>query len=274
MDKLLVAMEALSATTGGAASASLVAERAATKAAKLLQVLTLDERQSKALEGLVQTLRVAPTTKKVEGADMGSVMDLVKSMRMDFGKKKTESTEEETNAKNEYELAKQAQDYAISAAEDSKAEKQSILGDRSADLADHKGNLADEEGLLASETANLDSNKADCETKAGEWDERSKIRNGELEAMSMAVKILEKVANVRDPADKAALAQLGKAPLSLLQVVDPSAKAVELIRTVAAERKSKSLAKLADQLTHLARSKGPFDAMKGMIQKMIFRLMA
>merc|ERR1719456_1092450 len=40
------------------------------------------------------------------------------------------------------------------------------------------------------------------------------------------------------------------------------------------KRKSKSLAKLVDTLSVMVATKGPFDKMKGMIGKMVFRLMA
>merc|ERR1719355_383379 len=117
----------------------------------------------------------------------------------DFKKKQVESTKEETEQKNAYNLQKQVQDYAISEAEASKGTKEEILGDRSSDLAEHQGALADEEAGLKSESENLDNHNADCQTKADEWAERSGHRTGEIEALSQAVKILEKVSGVRNP---------------------------------------------------------------------------
>merc|ERR1719421_2147529 len=141
-----------------------------------------------------------PTDKeKVGGANMENILKLVQGLQVDFEKKKDESVKEETQAKNNYNIAKQAQDYAISTATDAKSEKESILGDRKSDLAQLQADLAEEEGLRDSETANLKSHDAGCATKADEWETRSDIRAGEIKAMQMAVEILEKVTHVRNP---------------------------------------------------------------------------
>merc|ERR1719238_1586773 len=141
-------------------------------------------------------LQAAPKTQAVE--THGSVViDLLKGLRADFEKSQVESTKEETEDKNQYNLAKQAQDYAISEAESAKSEKETILGDKGSDLADFLSTLSDEENSLAADTAQLNSVNSDCTTKANEWDVRSKTRAGEIEAMQMAVKILSKVTNVR-----------------------------------------------------------------------------
>merc|ERR1719482_1793419 len=61
-------------------------------------------------------------------------------------------------------------------------------------------------------------------------------------------------------------------PVDFLQVVDPKAQAVNLLRQTAKTVHSKALERLALEVsTHLT---GPFDKVNDMIQKMIFRLMA
>merc|ERR1711871_739632 len=87
-------------------------------------------------------------------------------------------------------------------------------------------------------------------------------------AMEMAKKILRKVSKVRNP-DEHEIAQKGLVQISFLQTgafrgakpVDKKAKAVH----------TKALAQLASQLMTYD---GPFEKLKSMIQKMIFRLMA
>jgi len=59
--------------------------------------------------------------------------------------------------------------------------------------------------------------------------------------------------------------------VSFLQVEDPKTKAVNLLKKAATEAHSKGLAKLAQEISTFD---GPFDKIKGMIQKMIFRLMS
>merc|ERR1719398_157019 len=95
---------------------------------------------------------------------------------------------------------------------------------------------------------------------------------GEIEAMSMAVKILEKVTNVRNPDTHEQPAKVYlQEKVSLLQISDPKAKAMNLLKEVAVKTHSKALQKLATEIGSFA---GPFDKIKAMIQKMVFRLMA
>jgi len=277
MDTLITALDVLQGDKDSA-NALLLSKKAARKAAKLLEIVSTDAKQRETLRKFVDHVKAAPKTKAVDGSDLGSVMDLVKAMKADFEKKRTESTKEETEAKNNYNLAKQARDYAISEAEGSKTEKEVILGDRGQDLANHEAELSDEEALHSSETENRENNKAECDAKAAEWDERSGLRAGELEAMKMAVSILTKVSGVRNPDTHEIPAHapygLNQEEVSFLQTDDPKAKAVNLLKQVAAKRHSKLLAKLADQIGHMAMTKGPFDEIKQMVQKMVFRLMA
>merc|ERR1719487_2146681 len=125
---------------------------------------------------------------------------------------------------------------------------------------------------------------SECKTKKAEWDERSKIRSGELDAMAMAKKILLKVTGVRNP-DTHDIPTQGllestvrveqdtsnsEAGLSFLQVVDPKVKAVNLLRKTATSLHNKALERFAQQISTYS---GPFDKIKAMMQKMIFRLM-
>merc|ERR1719310_2573703 len=106
--------------------------------------------------------------------------------------------------------------------------------------------------------------------------------------MAMAQKILAKVTGVRNPDEhvipsKSLIASVTRITqdssdfqavtgvLSLLQVDDPRVKAVNLLRQAAEKGHSKALQDLAEQLRTYD---GPFDKIKGMMQKMIFRLMA
>merc|ERR550514_1859437 len=138
--------------------------------------------------------------------------------------------------------------------------------------------------MLEGDTASLESTDSDCKTKTGEFEERTKVRSNELEAMAMAKKILAKVTGVRNPDEheiptKALLESTARVEqdtanfgvgVSFLQVDDPKVKAVNLLRKAAGAAHSKALEKLAEEIRTYA---GPFDKIKAMIQKMIFRLM-
>merc|ERR1719171_605402 len=100
----------------------------------------------------------------------------------------------------------------------------------------------------------------------------------------MAKKILSKVTGVRNPdthdiPTKALLESTARVQqdtsnaevkLSFLQVVDPKMKAVNLLRKTATAFHNKALEKLAKEISTYA---GPFDKIKAMMEKMIFRLM-
>merc|ERR1719321_2125254 len=138
--------------------------------------------------------------------------------------------------------------------------------------------------MLAGDTATQEDTDKTCKTKTEEWNERSKVRSGELEAMAMAKKILSKVTGVRNPDEheiptKALLESTSRVEqdtanyridVSFLQVDDPKVKAVNLLRQAASKSHSKALEKLAEEIKTYA---GPFDKIKQMIQKMVFRLM-
>merc|ERR1719230_52389 len=138
--------------------------------------------------------------------------------------------------------------------------------------------------MLEGDTASLESTDSECKTKKAEWDERSKTRSGELEAMAMAKKILSKVTGVRNPdthdiPTKSLLVSTARveqdtsdaeAGLAFLQVVDPRMKAVNLLRKTATSLHNKALEKLAREICTY---NGPFDKIKAMMEKMIFRLM-
>jgi len=218
----------------------------------------------------------------------GSIIETFKGMNTEFEGEKLDAQQAETNKQNAYNLAKQARDSAIKAATDSKTEKEGIKGDKGADQATAESDKASEQTALVDDSTSLDNTNKECELKNQEWETRSATRAGEIEAIQMAQKILSKVTGVRNPdeheiAQKAliesrariqqdtSLIKAETGVVSFLQVVDPKAKAVNLLREAAKAGHSKALQDLAEQLRTY---EGPFDKVNGMIQKMIFRLMS
>eukprot|EP00746_Dinoflagellata_sp_MGD_P160153 gnl/MRDRNA2_/MRDRNA2_86811_c0_seq9.p1 gnl/MRDRNA2_/MRDRNA2_86811_c0~~gnl/MRDRNA2_/MRDRNA2_86811_c0_seq9.p1 ORF type:complete len:682 (+),score=256.75 gnl/MRDRNA2_/MRDRNA2_86811_c0_seq9:85-2130(+) len=218
----------------------------------------------------------------------GGIIETFKAMKAEFEADKLDSTSAETNKLNAYNLAKQERDTAISTAKDSKKEKEDIKGDKESDKATSESTLGETETALADDTATLEQTDKECKTVSGEWEERSGIREGEIKAMDMAVKILSKVTGVRNPDEheipkKALLEATARvdqdtasyeakmAGVSFLQLEDPKTKAVNLLRKAATQAHSKALQKLAQEISTYD---GPFDKIKQMIQKMIFRLMS
>merc|ERR1719454_2536189 len=222
---------------------------------------------------------------KAFSAHEGGVIETFKHLEEGWSIDKISEDEQETNALNAYKLAKQARDSAISTAEASKSEKEGIKADRESEKARAESDKAEQERMFEGDEASLESTDHDCKIKTQEWDERSKIRSGELEAMAVAKKILSKVTGVRNPdtheiPTKALLeatahvsrdtVDLRTRAVSFLEVRDPRVKAVNLLREAARQAHSKSLQKLAQEISVYD---GPFDKIKAMIEKMIFRLM-
>merc|ERR1719456_413517 len=218
----------------------------------------------------------------------GGIIETFKAMKAEFEADKLDSTTAETNKLNAYNLAKQARDTALSTAKDSKKEKEDIKGDKESDKANSETTKSETETALADDTATLETTDKECKTVTGEWEERSGIREGEIKAMGMAVKILEKVTGVRNPdtheIPKKALMEATSrveqdtasyeakmAGISFLQLEDSKTKAVNLLKKAASVAHSKALQKLAQEISTYD---GPFDKIKQMIQKMIFRLMS
>merc|ERR1719443_2238996 len=81
----------------------------------------------------------------------------------------------------------------------SKSEKEGIKADREAAKAQAESDKAEQENMLGGDEASLESCDQECKSKTEEWDERSKIRSAELEAMAVAKKILSKVTGVHNP---------------------------------------------------------------------------
>merc|ERR1719272_256342 len=217
----------------------------------------------------------------------GGIIETFKGMKSEFEADKLDSTSAETNKLNSYNLAKQARDGATKAATDSKTEKEGIKGDKEADKSNSDTSKSETETALSGDTATLETTEKDCTTMNGQWEQRSAIREGEIKAMDMAIKILTKVTGVRNPdeheipqkaliaasarVDQDAASYASIRAVSFLQVEDPKTKAVNLLKKAATEAHSKGLAKLAQEISTFD---GPFDKIKGMIQKMIFRLMS
>jgi predicted nucleic acid-binding Zn-ribbon protein len=211
---------------------------------------------------------------KVYHEHEGAVIETFKDLDGELGFDKIKTTESFMARKNQYELAKKSRDMAVKAAKENKREKQDIDADRSAELAAIEVSLAAEQSELAADTATMEATDQECKTANGEWEERTAVREGEMKAMEMAVKILSKVTGVRNPDTH----EIPKKEFLFLQIAsvpsgikDTKAKAVALLREVGKKAHNGKMEMLANSIMAFD---GPFDKMKAMVQKMIFRLQA
>jgi len=127
-------------------------------------------------------------------------------------------------------------------------------------LAESKETLDDtKETLKADETFFADS-KDSCQTKAGQWAERTRLRTEELSGMAQAIGILS---------SDEAKATFTNATTTFLQIAsvsnDDRKKAYSRVKALASTFKSMSLAKIAVAI----KTNGHFDKIIGMIDTMI-----
>jgi len=220
-------------------------------------------------------------TKKYE-FKAGNVIELLKQLKQKFEEDKVEGTKSETAATNAYDLSKAARDDAVAAATAAKGLKEERLGSVEGDLGQAVADLKTGKDDLEADQGTHGATEKSCRMRSSEWEERTKIRTGEIKAIEAAIGILEKVTGVRHEAPVTPAMPVSPNADVLVQLpafisissgaVDPKQKAVNLLRTEAQKLHSKSFQRFAEQVA--ARMSGPFDDVNNMIQKMIFRLMA
>jgi len=207
------------------------------------------------------------------------VVELLKELRTKFSKDKLTTTEEETNAQNEFELAMLARNNVIAAAEHSHKRKNVTKAAVMDTIAETQSSLANERENLRVDSKTLEDTKNQCAMKKQEWEERSETRINEISSMDAAVEILVEVSGVRTEPPGNPIPPAG--PFSFIQIdqfvstddAGPgSAKmsAVTLLLKAAKTSHSKALERLAVELK--AHISGPFGQLNNMIEKMIFRL--
>merc|ERR1719172_120203 len=196
------------------------------------------------------------------------VIELLKKLKEKFEGEQLDATKAETNSVNSYNLAKDAREQQEKAARKAKEEKENLLGETESALADMEEELTSTQEDLKANEASLAETAAECDVKTEEFAARSKVREGEIEAMGMAIKIIAKVGGVRAPkgGEEELLAT------SFLQIDDPKTKAVKILVAEAQKLHSRALKRLAQEIS--AHLNGPFDEINQKIQKMIFQLMA
>jgi len=210
----------------------------------------------------------------VSTSKTGGVIELLKNLKLKFEDELIAANKAETNSANSHALAGAAKEDEINAATRAKDSKTSLVGRKGQDLATAESDLGEAQTALESADTVLKDTTSTCRTRAGEWDERSKTRTGEIAAMGQAIEILEKITGVRTPESKGiSFIQMSK------KISDPRAAIVNLLRKAGSSKRTAGLAKLADQIAALSAAgqtpgSGTFDQIKNMIQKMIFHLMS
>jgi len=204
-----------------------------------------------------------------------NIVELLKGLLMRFQDEQIESTKQFSNAQNSWLLAEKANQAATIAAKKAlnarDKERSSVVNF----LTETKANLKTTQEDLEADSKTLTDTTSSCRVKESEWEQRSSTRDKELEAMTMAVKILSKSTGLRHETPSNPIPPPSPEFLQLSEAEklsdDPKMRAVILLKETAKDAKSKALERFAVELS--AHLNGPFQALDNMISKMIFRLM-
>jgi hypothetical protein len=208
------------------------------------------------------------------------VVGLLRGLKTELEDKQAAIVKEETAAAQAFSLASAARKETIAAATKTKGGKTTNLASTQEELAADEYSITNSKEEMEDDTKTLSDIASTCHTKEREYKERDEIRTGEMAAMMAATAALSKVSGitVKDSSDEAAvsLLQLSK-PKPMEKgvakgVARTKAKVVNLLRQRASQINSKELSQFSDRLS--AKIDGPLDESKGLVQKMIFRLMA
>merc|ERR1719395_23557 len=104
---------------------------------------------------------------KVFSNHEGAVIETFKGLEDGWSIDKLSEEEQETNALNAFNLAKQARDTATKTAKDAKAAKEGIKADSDSEKANAESSLDETEKSLAADTATQEDADKTCKTKTG-----------------------------------------------------------------------------------------------------------
>merc|ERR1719498_1632801 len=183
----------------------------------------------------------------------GDVTEILKKMLIEYEDDLVALDKAEAETKAAYDLADDAKGLAIDAATKTKKTKEKVLGEKGQELANTQADLKEAEDGYLADTTVLKETVTTCKKREDQYNQHMKTREGELEAMSQAIEILEKVTGVRKPEDKLKFLMFTQvSSLHARKVNDPKAAIVAVLRKAGKKNKAATaLSKLADKIEKL-----------------------
>jgi len=294
------AIKSMKDTGGGASLLSVKQGLSKTLAlADAMQMVTSPEH--KAAASFLQAA-VDPNDPEYE-YHSNDIVKLCESLLKDFSENKKDLDDEHEKAKKAYE------EFQRSTTKKKEANKRAMealdksIARLSKQIAQDRGDLVTSQGILSDDELYLKDLTARCEARANDFDQRSSMRNDEITAISTALKVLKDEVQPADKANQRALfiqkamkaqAAVEAQPVQKALPTKETQRAVSLLQEAASSnlrggssveaRKAHALAMLKGEgnrlnslaLTSLAAqsSADPFKKVKGLIQKLIERLLA
>jgi hypothetical protein len=163
------------------------------KHATLLQgILTRSERQAAAsfIKAPEDYFEAKPTFKQSYAPQSGEIFGILRQMKETFENNLSESQKEEMANQKAYEGLKAAKEEEIAAGKAQLDTKTQELAETDEKLAQAKQDIVDTQNSLSADEQFLMMLKEKCQMTDKEWEERSKTRQMEMEAVSKALAVL------------------------------------------------------------------------------------
>ena len=213
-------------------------------------------------EHVTAFLQAAPGTAHGYEYRSNEIIAVLEGLKKTFTQKLYQVDAEETATKQEHEMEFNDRRNMIIAATDTREEKAKQSADLSAAKAQLENDLAETEADHKADQAFLDDLTNQCEAKARNWDQRSKTRSAELQAISEAMELLEgKVTENFGANKKLVFAQMDSATAKGVKRV------IELIASAAKVQRSTTLSALLMTI-----KADPFVKVRGLVNDLIKRL--
>jgi len=131
-----------------------------------------------------------PTFKQSYAPQSGEIFGILKQMKETFESNLSASQKEEMENQQAYEDLKTAKEAEIQAGTEARDEKSQQLADTDEKLAQAKVDLEDTRNSLSADQKFLMDLKERCQMTDQEWEERQKVRQEEIQAVSEALAVL------------------------------------------------------------------------------------
>jgi len=196
----------------------------------------------------------------------GDILQTVEDIGDDFKSTKSDLESDEEESRTTYETLKETKEKEKADAERSLGKKQERTAKKSELIATTSSDLTSTKAVLTDDQSYIKDLTAKCEAKSKEWDQRSKMRQDELTAISTAITIVSgKVADKTSDKTMRLVQMPQRMPISQLVVEDKVADEVDDIMSAEATsflqlrdpRKAiKSLATLGEKVDRNLRANG------------------
>jgi len=207
----------------------------------------------------------------------GGVWEMLEKLKADFEAQLMQKEKEQQLSLNAIKLSTKAEDAAIKAAKLEETEKDGFKKTAELDLKAAETKLDNTESSLDDNEKDHATASTNCKQADIEYEQNKKTSEDELEAIAKAIDVLK---------DSEGVKYIEKDMLFLLQINDPVATAVSLLKHRASYGRSRELQRVAAAINALAdpkadaeykgwdtkEAKGPFHQVKQMMQKMIKHL--